>query len=223
MFSRCLCIPRNKNEIEFSQGRIFDEIMGSWSRFLLCGMYASSTSLQDSIIMILLTLLRYCCGTCSRQTPNFGIHRSQCLGKFYRSLLLLSASLSRQQHVDKLLREVHDLLNKAQQDNHQIEIEAFLQWALVPLNSGHIDSQACFTVYCNALSHLALPIAETTTESLFERKNQLYARSLSFLSELSHHESSIAVVMPHVHRVLGGDKLFLVLGQSFQQIKILLR
>jgi hypothetical protein len=206
-----------------AEGRVFDEILGSWSRFLLCGIYASCTPLQDSIIMVLLSSLRYCCGTISRQTPSFGSHRSQCLGKIYRSILLLSASLSKQQHVDKLLREVHDLLNKAQHGNHQTEIEIFLQWAMIPLNSGQLDSHACSTLHCNALSRLALPITETTPESLFEMQGQLYSRSLSLLSSLTQHESLNTVATPHVQRALGGERQFLILAHSFHEIKLLLR
>jgi hypothetical protein len=173
--------------------------------------------------MILLTLMRYCCGTIPRQTPNFGLHRSKCLGKIYRSILLLSASLSKQQHVDKLLREVHDVLNKAQHGNHQTEIEIFLQWAMIPLSSGHLDSHASSTLYCNALSQLTIPITETTPESLFEMKGRLYARSLSLLSSLPQHESVSVVVVPHVHRVLSGERQVLILEHSLQEIKVLLR
>jgi hypothetical protein len=183
--------------------------------------------LQEPIVLILISLLRSCCGGPFSPFHHFGIFRSQCLARTYRCILLLAASLSNQPHVDKLLREVHEILNKTEHGNHETELEIFLQWVAV---SGKLlsqnDSSICSTLYSAAISHLTLlpTNVEVIPNLMFEMKQQQRScRSVCVLSGLNHKNVLTMFPSSHLNRVFSSERQTLFLDQTFCDIKLLLR
>jgi hypothetical protein len=229
IFSCCLCVKNSSQSTERgSDIQIFHEVIGTWSRLLLCSLYASCPLVQEPIILTLISLLRSCCGGPSSllSLSNFGIIRSQCLARTYRCLLLLASTLSRSTHVDRLLREVHETLNKAQHGSNETDIGVFLQWVAVSGKLSQNDSNLCSTLYSNALSHLTLlpNNSEAIPDSIFETKyQQLYGRSLSVISGLNQKNVVTIFSAAHLSRVFNSERQTVFLDKTFTDLKLLLR
>lgn len=208
---------------------------------LLCTIFSLSNLFQEPIIILLITLLRSSCNISTiqqqqQQSPPqlqqsnlrsvnscyvLGSCRARNLALTYRSIFLLSTSMKKQEFIERLIREVHEILNRPKSDNLQTEIEIVLCWIVSTIKLPNNELSVSFSIYNHALSQLSYYYTDSGTDLFSDTKYRILGRCNSLLSSLIIPRD--IDIINHLQRSFIPEKQLVIYESIWSEIKLFLR
>jgi hypothetical protein len=201
-----------------------NEIRASWARLLLSIIFASLPIAQELITQILVSILRFVCGKRGQNFISISICSAHSLALTYRTIVLLSISLKKENPTEALLRALQEIqrCDSLHFSTSEAVVEKILNWILLSVKLPHENSNESpilISLYSASLSSM---IRTPVTLPLDDTQRRIVSRSIAFLVNMSQYQERNDLLLS-IQRVLPGDKQSSLLDQLSEEIKILFR